>query len=495
MPVVILSRREGAEAALCCDVLSVAKEPGRADDPFTSFRAAEAAVSDSFMPQHETGIGFWVRAALLNSRRRVYSRPVQNGFTTDMHEIRLEDLDLASIIRPGDHIVWGAGPPALVAKLLEQRSGIGFADVFLAGGRIRPDQVDSLRFTSFGAMGNRALARAGVLHVIPAHLSALNPWLENGTLRADVVFVQLSAPDEEGRYSFGTAHDYAPAAMRHARVVIAEVNDQLPWTFCEPPVDPSRLDIIVRTSRRPGQLEAEPVGELEEQIARHVAHYIEDGSTIQIGIGAIPDAVLAGVGDRHDLGIHSGLITDRIAGLIEEGVVTNARKPLDTGITTTAVLAGTNRLYSFANKNRAIRLFTYAHTHNLRVLCRLDKFVAINSAVEVDVTGQVNAEIASGVYVGGTGGQGDFVRGAMMAERGHSIIALPSTAREGAVSRIVSVLKDVPITTPRSDADIVVTEFGAAELRGQPLDERIRRMIAITHPKFRDALQCEARAL
>jgi acetyl-CoA hydrolase len=283
--------------------------------------------------------------------------------------------------------------------------------------------------------------------------------------------------------------------MRRARVVIAEVNDQLPWTFCEPPVDPARLDLIVRTSRRPAQMVAEPVGALEQEIARHVGRYIDDGTTIQIGIGAIPAAVMASLGDRRDLGVHSGLITDRIADLIEQGAITNARKPLDTGITTTAILAGSNRLYSFAHKNPAVRLFTYAHTHNAQVLCRLDKFVAINSAVEVDLTGQVNAEIASGVYVGGTGGQGDFVRGAMMAARGHSIIALPATARDGAISRIVPLLQEVPITTPRSDADIVVTEFGAAELRGQPLDERIRRMIAISHPNFREALQREARAL
>jgi acetyl-CoA hydrolase len=410
-------------------------------------------------------------------------------------EIRLDELDFASLVRPGDHIVWGAGPPSLVAKLLEQRHRIGGAHVFLGGGRIKPEHADVLSFSSFGAMGNRALAEAGVLHVIPAHLSPLNAWFKSGVLRADVVLLQLSAPDENGVYSFGTSHDYAPAAISRARLVIAEVNDQLPWTFCEPPVDPARIDLVVHTSRRPGQMTADEIGPLEEQVARHVGLYIDDGTTIQIGIGAIPYAVLAGLGDRRDLGVHSGLITDRIADLIEQGVVTNARKPLDTGITTTAILAGSNRLYAFAHKNPAVRLFTYAHTHSAKILCRLDKFVAINSAVEVDLTGQVNAEIASGVYVGGTGGQGDFVRGAMAAARGHSIIALPATARDGAVSRIVANLKDVPVTTPRSDADIVVTEFGAAELRGQPLDERIRRMLAISHPNFREALQREARAL
>jgi acyl-CoA hydrolase len=410
-------------------------------------------------------------------------------------EIRLEELDFASIVRAGDHIVWGAGPPALVEKLLEQRHRVAGAQVFLAGGRVRAEHADVLSFSSFGAMGARALARAGVLRVIPSHLSALNPWFETGQLQADVVLLNLSAPDERGEYSFGMTHDFAPAAMRRARMVIAEVNDQLPWTFCEPAVDYSRLDLIVHNSRRPTPFAPEPIGPLEEQIASHVGKYIDDGSTIQIGIGAIPDAVLSSVGDRRDLGVHSGFITDRIVDLIERGVVTNARKPLDTGITTTAILAGTERMRAFAHKNRALRLFTYAHTHNVGVLCRLDKFVAINSAVEVDLTGQVNAEIASGVYVGGTGGQGDFVRGAMMAEHGHSIIALPATAREGTISRIVSCLSGVPVTTPRSDADIVVTEFGAAELRGQPLDERIRRMIRIAHPSFLEALERQAQAL
>jgi acyl-CoA hydrolase len=188
------------------------------------------------------------------------------------------------------------------------------------------------------------------------------------------------------------------------------------------------------------------------------------------------------------------MITDRVADLMEAGIVTNARKPIDNGITTTAILAGTKRLYSFAHKNRAIRLFTYAHTHRAEILCQLDKFVAINSAVEVDLTGQVNAEIASGLYIGGTGGQGDFVRGALMASRGHSIIALPSSARDGAISRIVRRLQDGVVTTLRSDADIVVTEFGAAELRGQPFDERIRRMIAISHPNFREELARDAPA-
>jgi acyl-CoA hydrolase len=415
-------------------------------------------------------------------------------------EIKLDDLDLGGIIRPGEQIVWGQGagePASLVEKLLEQRHRLGPADVFLAGVRsrrsLKPEHADVLTFTSFGAMGNLvALSRAGLLRVLPAHLSQVNGYFARGIIRADVVFVQLSAPDENGAYSFALANDFQQAAMARARVVIAEVNDQLPWTYCDGQIDPSRIDYLVRTSHAPVQIKSQPSSPTEHAIAGHVARYIDDGTTIQIGVGAIPDAVLALVGDRRDLGFHSGLISDRVADLMEQGVVTNARKPIDAGITAAAILAGTDRLYGFAHKNRAIRLFTYMHTHRAEILAQLGKFIAINSAVEVDLTGQINAETVAGEYIGGTGGQGDFVRGAQLAAGGRSIIALPATARDDTISRIVPALADGIVTTPRSDADMIVTEFGAAELRGRSLAERARRLAAISHPNFRAALEAAA---
>jgi len=418
-------------------------------------------------------------------------------------EIQLEDLDLGSIIRRDEQIVWGQGagePATLVEKLLEQRDRIGHANVFLAGVRsrrtLKPEHADALSFTSFGAMGNLgSLARAGRLRVLPAHLSQVTSYFEQGLIRADAVFVHLSTPDESGEYSFGIANDFQQAAIARARVVFAEVNDQLPWTYCDGRIDPARIDYVVRTSRPPVQVKPQAVGAIEERIARHVANYIDDGTTIQIGVGGIPDAVLAIIGDRRDLGFHSGLINDRVADLMEAGVVTNARKPIDTGITAAALLVGTDRLYRFAHRNRAIRLYTYMHTHRAEILSRLGKFVAINSAIEVDLTGQVNAEVASGEYIGGTGGQGDFVRGAQMASAGRSIIALPATARDDTISRIVPHLADGIVTTPRSDADLIVTEFGAAELRGQTLAERARRMAAISHPRFRASLEEAARGI
>jgi acyl-CoA hydrolase len=323
-------------------------------------------------------------------------------------------------------------------------------------------------------------------------LSALCGYLESGIIGSDVVFVQLSAPDEDGRYSFSLENDYLQAAMARARVVIAQVNDHLPWTYFDGSLDTARIDYIVRTSEPPIEVQPATFGPTEQKIAQHIADYIEDGSTIEIGIGAIPDAVLADVGGRRDLGIHSGLIGDRVAELMERGVITNARKPIDTGLTVCGSLRGTQRLYKFTHKNPAIRMFTFMHTHRAEILSQLDNFVAINSAIEVDLTGQINAEIASGVQVGGVGGQGDFLRGANLAARGHAIVAMPSTALEGKASRIVSRLTGV-VTTARSDADIIITEYGAAELRAQPLDERVRRMIAIAHPDFRESLEREGR--
>ena len=417
-------------------------------------------------------------------------------------EIDLPDLDLASIIREGDHIVWGSGtgePVQLIKKFLEQRHRIGRTSVFLGGisytDTLKPEHADVVAFSGFGAMARlRGFCRAGALQVIPCHLSALCGYLENGIIGSDVVFVKLSAPDESGRYSFSLENDYLQAAMARARVVIAEINDQLPWTYFDGNLGASRIDYAVHTSEPPIQVEPATFGPTESKIAEHINKYIEDGSTIEIGIGAIPDAVLAGVGDRRDLGIHSGLIGDRVAELMESGVITNTRKPIDTGLTVCGSLRGTQRLYKFAHRNRAIRLFTFMHTHRAEILSQLDNFVAINSAIEVDLTGQINAEIASGVQVGGVGGQGDFLRGANMAARGHAIVAMPSTALSGKASRIVPRLSNV-VTTARSDADVIVTEFGAAELRGQPLDERARRMIAIAHPDFRESLEREGREI
>jgi acyl-CoA hydrolase len=414
-------------------------------------------------------------------------------------EIDLHNLDFARLIRPGDQIVWGQGsgePVSLVERLVEQRHAVGPVGVFLGGtcysDTLRPEHADAIKFTGFGAIGSlRRLAAAGALQIIPCHLSQLAGYFVDGIIRCDVLFLHLSGPNEDGQLSYSLANDYLQFAMARARVVIAEVNEMAPWTYFDGRLDRSRIDCIVKVSRPVMELAPASFGAVEKAIAAHIGGFIEDGTTIQMGIGAIPDAVLAGVTDRRDLGIHSGLIGDRVADLMERGIVTNARKPIDTGFTTAGTLRGTRRLYDFARRNHAIRLFTLMHTHRAEILSQLDKVIAVNSAVEVDLTGQVNAEVAGGVQIGAVGGQGDFVRGVQMAARGRSIIALPATARDGQLSRIVARLGG-PVTTARSDADLIITEFGVADLKGQPLGARIPRMIAISDPRFREELEREA---
>ena len=275
--------------------------------------------------------------------------------------------------------------------------------------------------------------------------------------------------------------------------MVAEVNDKAPWTHGERPVRDADLDYVVRSSRAPLELIQPQPGEVELAIARHVAGLIEDGSTLQFGLGSMPEAILAAVGDRRDLGIHSGTIGDGVVELIRSGVITNARKSIDAGVTLTGMMMGTRRLHDFAHRNPGVQFRSTDYVHNANVLGRIDRFVALNSAIEVDLTGQVNAEVAGGHYIGAVGGALDFLRAAGRSKGGLPVVALPSTAGDGAkrASRIVARLSG-PVSTPRSDAGIIATEYGIADLRGRSLVERRRRMIAIAHPDFREALEREA---
>jgi acyl-CoA hydrolase len=281
--------------------------------------------------------------------------------------------------------------------------------------------------------------------------------------------------------------------VARARVVVAEVNDQVPFTYGER-LAADEIDYAVPVSRPPVEVPPAAASETDADIAKHAAAYVEDGSVIQVGIGALPDAILRLLGDRRDLGVHSGMASDGMVDLTEAGVITNARKPMDRGVSITGNLIGTRRLHRFADRNPGLRMCDTSYTHEPAVLARLDKLVTVNSAVEVDLTGQVNAEQAGAAYLGGTGGQVDFVRAGARSPGGHALIALPATARGGTVSRITARLSG-PVTTARSEVDVIVTEFGAAELKGRTLAERARRLAAIAHPAFRDDLEREARAI
>jgi acetyl-CoA hydrolase len=407
-------------------------------------------------------------------------------------------LDLSNFIRPGDGILWGQGcaePLSLVEALVAQRSAYSGASAFLGinfSGIVRPEHADHLRLVAYcGAGRNRALADAGVLDIVPVPYSQLAGLIRSRRIRVDVLLLQISPPNARGEHSLGLAAEYVVPALEVARVVIAEINERVPWTYSERLLRADDLDLAFSSSREPASAPYGAPGEIERRIAAHASAYVPDGATLETGLGALPDAVLLALGDRRDLGVHSGALGDGIVDLMRRGVITNARKALDPGRTVGGALLGTRKLFDFAHDNPAIWLRSVEHTHDPRVLAQIPKFVAINSAIEVDLTGQVNAEVANGSYLGAVGGAPDFVRAANQSPGGVSLIALPSSAGSRA-SRIVGRLSG-PVATPRAEAGVFVTEYGAADLRGLTLAERVPRMISIAHPAFREELERAAR--
>lgn len=412
-------------------------------------------------------------------------------------------IDLRPLIRPGDLVVItpGAGEPtALVEALIAQRHDIGPFRVFTGSaysGLFQPEHADLISFIGLGAVGtNRALVAAGVMDILPVHYSEVPRLLASGPLKADVALVQLGA--EIGRrYSYGAAMGYMPSAVASARAVIGEVNAQAPRTFggpdfLRPGLAPGLAAMVESDRPLPVVAEGEP-GPVERAIARHAAAYIEDGAILQTGIGKIPVAILATLTDRKGLGLHTGVVGDSLVDLLQTGALTGDSHPMHPGRMVTGSLLGSERLYRFADANRAIAMAPVTETHDHRVLAGLPRLIAINSALEADLTGQISAEVADGgAYLGTVGGQVDFVRGAMASPGGRSIIAFPSRTGRGA-ARIVPRIASGVVTTARSDADIIITEHGAAELRGVGLRERVRRMIAIAHPDDREGLERQAR--
>jgi len=408
----------------------------------------------------------------------------------------LETVRLATLLRPGDGVVWGqalATPAGLVRRLIDEAGRIGHLSAFI--GVALGDALDAaigtgLAFSSFGAMhAARRLHKAGMLDVIPMLYSAVPKALAAGRIPCDVALVQLSPPGPDGSHSLGFCNDFLPYAIAGARLVIGEVNSHVPWTRMDRPLDLSRFDIIVESDEAPPWQTAPVPGAAEEAIAARLAALIDDGATLQYGIGAVPTAMLRALSSHRDLGIHSGLLTDELVELVRQGAVTNARKEVLPGRTIGGVAIGSPRLRDFLHDNPAVELHPIATTHGAGTLSRLSRLVAVNSALEVDIHGQINAEMLGSRYVGGIGGQLDYMHAAAAAERGLSVIALPSTTRPSGASRIVPALSGHCVTTCRSAVDVVVTEHGVADLRGRSQEQRARDIIAIADPAHRDALE------
>ncbi|MGD9951924.1 MAG: acetyl-CoA hydrolase/transferase family protein [Burkholderiales bacterium] len=378
-------------------------------------------------------------------------------------------MQLAQWIRPGDGVVFGqacAEPQTLVEALVAQRAAYSGTTLFMGvnwSGTVKSEHADHLHLTAYCGSGhNRKLADAGVLDIHPHPYSQLASLIRAKRIKAEVVLVQVSPPNAKGEYSLGLSAEYLVPALEVARVVIGEVNDRVPWTHSERLLRKSDFAALIETSRDPVALPYGAPGEADLAIARHALPFIPAGATIETGLGALPDAVLRLLGDRKGLRIHSGSVGDGVVGLMEEGVVAE----VDGG-----TLMGTRRLFEHARENPRLRLRSTEYTHNPRVLGTIERFVAINSAIEVDLTGQVNAEVAKGSYLGAVGGALDFIRAANHSPGGVSLMLLPS-------SRIVEKLQG-PVATPRSEAGVIVTERGAADLRGCTLREREARLRAV----------------
>lgn len=387
-------------------------------------------------------------------------------------------------------VTWlqGTGEPlGLTQRLVAQRHALPPLELFvgmLSSKTLKPEHADRFRFRGLNGAGTaRTLTAANLLNIVPAHVSAVPSLVRSGAIRVDVLLLRVRPHPKPGFFSAGVMVDFLPAMVQTARCVIAEVDERLPVTAHDALVAADDIDVLTECDADEVLIADPDPTDIDMRVAAHVAGLIPDGATIQLGVGGLPVAVCRALEHHKNLGVHSGVVSDIIVDLVEKGVVTQARRMVTGG------LFGTRRLMNFADGNDLIEMRSSDHTHNQQVLSRVPSLYSVNSGVEVDLTGNVNSEIAAGRYLGAVGGQADFVRGAVASVGGRSIMALPSTTPDLKHSRIVVSLEGRPVTTTRADIDIVVTEYGVADLRGRSFSERAERLRAIAHPDFRDRLQ------
>jgi 4-hydroxybutyrate CoA-transferase len=411
--------------------------------------------------------------------------------------------EAVGLLRPGMRVLLPPGcaePRTLIEELLRQ--AVRLRPLTLMGGLLLGDYPfcaapyqPSFRWVTFHVMPalRDALGRGQVEFLPIRYFDTLWVFGPGGPWAADAVLVQAAPPDRAGRLSLGVSTSYPLPLARSAPLVIAEVNHRMPRTLGDAGLPADRVAAWVETDRPLVDYPTPAVGEVERRIAARVAELVPDGATLQIGIGAVPEALASALGAHRDLGLHS-LLVDAMLPLLARGVVTGARKSRNPGRMDLGEIMGTEPLFRFVHENPQVNMEPSSRIHNPRVVATLERFVSVNSAVEVDLTGQVNAESLGDRQVAGIGGQLDFVEGAYWAPGGRSIIAMPSTGRGGEVSRIVSRLgPGAKVTTPRALTDCVVTEFGTAELRGRSVEQRARALIGLAHPRFRERLERESR--
>ena len=362
------------------------------------------------------------------------------------------------------------------------------------GPHLAPDMATHFRHRAlFIGPNARAAVNEGRADYVPVFLSDVPLLFESRALPLDAVFVNATPPDRHGFCSLGTSVEAMHAAIRAAKTVIVQFNRSMPRTLGDSFVHVSDIDLAVEVDVPPYEHAVGEIGAVERKIGEFVADLVPDGATLQLGIGAIPAATALALRDKRDLGIHTEMFTDAVVDLVEAGVITGARKERNRGKIVTAFVMGSQRLYDFVHDNPMVEMRPVDFTNDTHVIRSFSRMVAINSAIEVDLTGQVVADSIGHRLYSGVGGQMDFIRGAALATEGRAIIALPSTAAGGTLSRITPALKEgAGIVTTRAHVRTVVTEWGVAELFGKSVRERATALISIAHPDFRDELAAEA---
>lgn len=411
---------------------------------------------------------------------------------------KVSAAEAIGVIRPGD-MVFIEGtcgePRTLVDALVEDKErlkGTHLLDSRVIPGSPYAALTDYFHIITMHVNPDlREGVSDGTIDFLPVSLTQ-TPSLFTTTVPLDIALVHISPPDEKGYCSFGAVPGFNRDAALAARTAIAQVNDQMPYTYGDSLIHVSDLDYLVEVSR-PVQTWPDPkIGPEEEKVAAVVSMRIADGDTLCIGVGAIPEALVRMLTDRRHLGIHTGMISNSTVDLMESGVVTNERKAIDRGKTVSGAAAGTEKLFRFIHKNPQVEMHPYTYTHNANIIRQFDNFITIVSAIEVDLSGQVNAETIRGIQISAVGGQAEWLRGAAMAPGGRSIIAFTSAiqGKTSRHSRIIPRLQEGTITSvPRYDVDCIATEYGIAELKGKTLAQRAKALTAIAHPDFRQDLE------
>ncbi len=412
---------------------------------------------------------------------------------------RVSATEAMAQLHDGDFIIVPTGvgePPALLTALSEQRRR--FRDIKVAQilalrkyAYFDPETVEHVRHVAlFYGPASRAGGQAGWVDFIPNYFGEIPGLIERHQIPADVVFSMASPMDEHGFFALSLGTDYTMAALAQARSIVLEVNPNVPFTHGQCHVHISRVSALVESSEPLLEVGLPVIGPVQQAIGKYVADMIGDGATLQIGYGAIPDAVVMQLVDKHDLGIHTEMVGDGILTLVNCGAVTNRKKNFLPGKMVATFALGSSRLYQFMHRNPMLEMHPVNFTNDPAIAGLNDNLITINASLQIDLLGQCGSESLGRLPYSGTGGQADFVRAANRSRGGKSFIVLPSTAKDDTISRIVPSLSNgTHVTTSKNDVDYVVTEFGVAQLRGKSAQQRARELIHIAHPNFREELR------